>query len=150
MSSKVLPTSNKIVLRESQEDALNKFKKHYFINAEEKGILVACCGFGKTLLSFHIIKECIRNDDKIFYIIVPSIKLIEQLLDSYQSHIEEHDLIDRVTLKSVGSVTGSYIKKYKLNTQDDIIATLKGNYDKVTIIISTYKSSEKIKIKNKF
>ncbi|QKF94782.1 helicase/uvrB [Fadolivirus algeromassiliense] len=43
-------------LRSGQIKALERFKEHYYEKENDKGILSACCGFGKTRLCYEIIK----------------------------------------------------------------------------------------------
>ncbi len=63
-----------------QKDALEKFTKHYLIDKNTRGILCACCGYGKSYLMYKIIKKCIEtNKENLFIIATSRIKLIEQL-----------------------------------------------------------------------
>ena len=63
-----------------QTEALNKFIKYYYDEKNTRGILCACCGYGKSYLMYKIIKECVINKGENLFIIATSrIKLIEQL-----------------------------------------------------------------------
>jgi hypothetical protein len=71
---------------ELQQDALNSFNKHYYVDKNTRGILSACCGYGKSYLMYKIIKNCAINEDESLFIIATSrIKLVEQLGE----HIEK-------------------------------------------------------------
>ena len=43
---------------ELQLDAINSFNKYYYEEKNTRGILSACCGYGKSYLMYKIIKEC--------------------------------------------------------------------------------------------
>ena len=42
---------------ELQLDAINSFNKYYYEEKNTRGILSACCGYGKSYLMYKIIKE---------------------------------------------------------------------------------------------
>jgi superfamily II DNA or RNA helicase len=68
-----------------QNEALENFKEHYYKNKETRGILCACCGYGKSYLMYKLIKECINRGENLFIIATSRIKLLEQLgPDFYQ------------------------------------------------------------------
>ena len=49
------------LLEKLQTEALNKFIKYYYDEKNTRGILCACCGYGKSYLMYKIIKECVIN-----------------------------------------------------------------------------------------
>ena len=65
-------------LRNHQIDAREKFKRQYYENEETKGILSMCCGSGKTLTFYSIIKTCISKYNEGLFIYATSRILLVQ------------------------------------------------------------------------
>lgn len=127
-------------LRQSQKDALSKFREHYFKNEEANGNLVACCGYGKTFLSYNIFKECMKKKDNLFVLVVPSTQLITQTLENYVKYNNDDDEI--FDIRYISSLDGKAYKPYKIYNSD--IDNFISTRSRPLIIIITYDSSKKI------
>lgn len=135
-----------------QQDAINKFNKHYYDNNNTRGILCACCGYGKSYLIYKIIKECIIKKENLFIIATSRIKLIDQLGPQiYEWNKNEKNkwnleisvfCSEDIFYKS----DKKFQEKIKFNTrQEDIINKISNNKKSIiNILITTYNSAPKI------
>jgi len=121
-------------LRKSQKNAIESFEEHFYKYKNKKGILAACCGFGKTLVAFKIIEKCIveKNESK-FIIITSRIKLVDQLLKNKNDYIPNIN-INLVVLCS---------EKKSIDVEQILTNNTEKN-KKPLLIIATYNSSFKI------
>ncbi len=115
---------NSIIPRDYQVDILNDSIR-YFEN-ETKGILNLPCGIGKTLISLFIINKLILNRILIF---IPSIPLSNQWLRE---------------VKRISNIKRENIQIFDNRNREFIESILKE--DKEYIIISTYHSSENLRL----
>lgn len=133
-------------LRKCQKNAIDAFEQYYYIEEENnRGIISMCCGAGKTRTTYEIIKKCINNYDKNFFILATSRKeLIYQVAKDYikWNNIEKFKL----NVKIVGG-SGEKYKEMTLSTEDNIKDAIKAitiQDKEPLIIITTYASSFKI------
>ena len=69
-------------LYDHQKIAINKFNKYFFNDKNTRGIISMCCGSGKTITFYNILKMCYYNNGEFFFIYNTSRKfLIQQILD---------------------------------------------------------------------
>ncbi len=160
-------------LRKHQIDAINSFKKHYYVNMEPRGILSMCCGSGKTLTFYSIIKSCILEQNEGLFIYATSRILLVQSIVADIFNWCYQDKLNLLILVKVSKldidITGLECQnKYKLESDkkkfrsyfqdnkkniillgdensisDTLISRYLHNKNKI-VIITTYDSSIKI------
>ncbi len=139
---------------ELQKEALEKFNEYYFKDKETRGILCACCGYGKSYLIYKIIKECVNTQGENLFIIGTSrIKLIEQLgpdIYSWDKNDKNKWNLQISVFCSENIVyqgDNKFDKKIRFNIDSDElinkITQIKKN-NTVNIILTTYNSAKKI------
>ncbi len=134
-------------LRTGQSDALHKFEKHFYEEENDKGILSACCGFGKTRLCYELIKKCRNKGETKFIIATSRVKLLSDLMTQIQRWFKIEEI--KANIYRVGGssdIVGITSKKVKeLKDKKDIYLHFKSATSKsIVIIISTYNSGKKI------
>lgn len=130
-------------LRLSQREAIKAFDKVFYDKKVDRGILSACCGFGKTFLCYKLIEHCISKGELIFIIATSRAKLVNQSLS------EKNKYIPNIKLNLIG-ICSDYEKentKHIKANSEDIRNSVENNYAKNTpsLIITTYNSAKKIK-----
>ncbi len=136
-----------------QQDALNKFINYYYKEKNTRGILCACCGYGKSYLMYKIIKECILNRaEKLFIIATSRIKLLEQLgPELYKwNNNDKNNWNLQISVFCSENITydsgQKFEKKINFNIDSNELIkkiTIKKN-NTVNIILTTYNSAKKI------
>lgn len=130
-------------LRPGQIAALNSFEKHYYENENDKGILSACCGFGKTRLCYELIKKCMEKGEKRFIIATSRVKLLGDLAMQTKKWCRIENL--NMNVYRVGGSDEVDKKIRELRDSKDIHTYFKTSHNSnPVLIITTYKSSEKI------
>jgi len=160
-------------LRKHQIEAIDRFKKHYYDDMEPRGILSMCCGSGKTLTFYSIVKSCILEQNEGLFIYATSRILLVQSIVADIFNWCYQDKLNLLILVKVSNLnierTGkeckkkyknkldkdkfmSYFKSNKkniillgdeTNISDTLISRYLHNKNKI-IIITTYDSSIKI------
>ena len=123
------PIKNKL-----QNDVLECFNDYFYHQNNSRGILSACCGFGKTLTTYKIIKKCIDNGDRLFIIATSRTKLLNQLCNEFDRFFRKDKM--NPLIKKLGD-NSSII-------EEDIANIINDDYKQVIIFITTYNSSKKI------
>jgi superfamily II DNA or RNA helicase len=136
---------------ELQNDALEKFKEHYYKNKETRGILCACCGYGKSYLMYKLIKECINRGENLFIIATSRIKLLEQLgPDFYQWNTNDKNKWNlQISVFCSENITcqgeTKYDKiKFNIDSSELINKITEIKKNTINIILTTYNSANKI------
>ena len=128
-----------------QKEALHNFIDHYYNKKEKRGILCACCGYGKSYLIYKIIKECINNrGEKLFIIATSRIKLIEQLgpdLDKWNKN-DKNKWKLQISILCSEDISSSG-KKFNIR-QEEIIDKINNKNNTINIFLTTYNSAKKI------
>lgn len=131
-------------LRKCQIDAINSFDKHFFNDEKSRGIISMCCGSGKSYTIYNIIKKCILEYGKEFFIIATSrVHLIYQLVDDYIEWNETDNL--GLSIRVIGG-SGKKHKNITLCNEThryDVIGSCKGQNSPL-LIITTYNSADLI------
>lgn len=128
-------------LREAQTKALKEFEEHYYNKENDKGILSACCAFGKTRLCYEIIKKCneLKGETK-FIIVTSRVKLVNSTMKEMKKWFETEK--KQVKLFLIGGSGEEYpddtLKKANIKSSFVYNAVTKNT---MTILISTYDSS---------
>jgi superfamily II DNA or RNA helicase len=156
-------------LRYYQKLAINQFNDHYYVKKNNRGILSMCCGSGKTLTFWSIIKNCMTNHNEKLFIYVTSRRLlvndvIINIINSiYHDEIKNLDIMYKVSDFNNHKIQEKlfqmnpndnkfkyqFYKHYKkycfINPNDDeIINELKTRLNtKKILIITTYDSCDK-------
>jgi superfamily II DNA or RNA helicase len=136
---------------ELQLDAINSFNKYYYEEKNTRGILSACCGYGKSYLMYKIIKECNnKHNENLFIIATSRIKLVEQL----GPDIEKWSKDDNLNIKFDISILCSddiykndqriYTNKLNIDDNKIIDKIIKRKRNIINIFITTYNSAYKI------
>lgn len=90
-------------LRYYQQLAIDQFNDHYYNKSNTRGILSMCCGSGKTLTFWSIIKNCMANhDEKIFMYVTSRRLLVNDVITTiinniYHDNIHDLDIIYKVS-----------------------------------------------------
>lgn len=126
-------------LNKPQQIGLDRFMNHYYTEKNDRGILAACCGSGKTYLFYNIMKECLLHNDSIFVYVTSRLVLIDQLVKNFSEWIK----IDNIDILIV---TCSSVKIQGIDKMDEtrLLWKLNENINKKILIITTYDSSDKV------
>lgn len=132
-------------LRPGQQEALNAFEEHFYVSHEDKGILSACCGFGKTRLCYEIIKKCIGKGEERFIIATSRVKLLSAAVIQMKNWFKKEDI--KATVYRIGGSDLPKIRVKELMDKKDVRLHFKptSGEKNVVVLITTYKSSFKIK-----
>ena len=133
-------------LRKCQSDAKIKFKEYFYEKEEDRGIISMCCGAGKTRVSYEIIKICINDHNKKFFILATSRKELLYQIAAEFTKWKKIEKMNNLHIKIVGG-SGEKYPSDTLETSESIKDTIKSIslYAKnPLIIITTYQSSKKI------
>ena len=132
--------SIKSIYEKNQIDVLDKFNEHYYIKRERKGILYACCGFGKTKTMCKIIEFEINKGMTTFVVITKTKILVKDIINEMKIMKKSNDnKMKIISAYSDGDVKGlGNVKNY-----NDISKKFIG--DHIKIIITTYATSPNLK-----
>jgi hypothetical protein len=160
-------------LRNHQIEALKRFNKHYYEDMETRGVLSMCCGSGKTLTFYSIMKFCIQEkSERLFMYTTSRILLVQSIVADIFNWCYQ-DKLNLVILVKVSDLNlirtrEEILKKYKteseqndffnyfennkkniivLGDETNISDTLNSRYLHLKnniVIITTYDSSSKI------
>jgi superfamily II DNA or RNA helicase len=136
---------------ELQLDAINSFNKYYYEEKNTRGILSACCGYGKSYLMYKIIKECNnKHNESLFIIATSRIKLVEQLGPDIEKWSNQEKLNIKFDISILCSddiyKNDQRISTNKLNIDENKIIDkiIKRKRNIINIFITTYNSAKKI------
>lgn len=158
-----------MLLRYYQKLAIKQFNDHYYVKKNNRGILSMCCGSGKTLTFWSILKNCMINHDEKLFMYVTSRRLlvndviINIINNIYHDNINNLDIIYKVSDFNNNKIQNellkmnqndrnfefNWYKRYKkssfINPDDDkIIEEIKFRLrTKKVLIITTYNSCDK-------
>ncbi len=110
--SKLLP------LRRCQLDALDAFEQYFYENDKDKGILSACCGFGKTRLCYELVKKCFGKGETRFIIATSRVKLLTDAVKKMKNWFKLDNT--RASIYRVGGDDGNISGVKKLKDKQDI------------------------------
>ncbi len=129
-------------LRKGQIEALDAFEKHYYTDDNDKGIISACCGFGKTRLCYEIIKKCINKGNTRFIIVTSRIKLLSAAIDDMEQWSKIENI--KINICRVGGGYGNDKSAKQLIDSDDVYTFFESKPNEIKLIVTTYHSSKKI------
>jgi superfamily II DNA or RNA helicase len=133
-------------LLKHQADAIKEFHEHFIEN--ERGVLVMCCGSGKTYTSYNIIKTCITMiSDNIFMYVTPRLALVSQLyydIIKWCTEDKLHLVILVVCSATIKFKEDEYYTIKNVNSEC-IYNECLNNRHKNILIITTYDTSNNIK-----
>ena len=133
-----------------QQDALNKFTEHFYNNHNTRGILCACCGYGKSYLMYKILKKCIDKGERLFIIATSRIKLLEQLgPDIVKWNKKENNKINlQVSILCSDDIYKNSIRnidnKLNINENQIIDKITNRKINTANIFLTTYNSATKL------
>lgn len=154
---------SKFKLRNCQKTALKKFETHFYEENNKKGILCMCCGSGKSIVSYEIIKHCIIKHNETFFVFTSSrLLLLNEYLKNLMLNVVSKKELKKYNFRIFLNMSNNgeqisklYEKEFNKNKNIDIITKIDTNEliniekfmkekNIINIIITTYDSLNKL------